>query len=101
MYIKNVNYIDPNSKNAKFSYRKDKLLHKFKELIIDIIYNLSNSIIYEIQRLDQNSIVSALLSDIHGILISKSSIKSLILLLGYNKHKLDKNNDHDMYVDNI
>ncbi|CUT18275.1 hypothetical protein Ark11_1477 [Candidatus Ichthyocystis hellenicum] len=71
----------------KLSPRKDKLLPKLKELIIDTVSNLPNSIICEIEKLSQSDIVNALFLEIHGVLISKSLIKNLNLLFISNKRE--------------
>ncbi|CUT18272.1 MULTISPECIES: hypothetical protein [Candidatus Ichthyocystis] len=84
------NQSDPSSSTntrIRFSLKRDEIIPKLEKLIIDTVSDLPNSIIYEIERLDQNNIVSALFSDVHGVLISKSSIKSLNLLFNSNKHK--------------
>ncbi|CUT18281.1 MULTISPECIES: hypothetical protein [Candidatus Ichthyocystis] len=66
---------------------KNKFLSKLKELIIDTISNLPNSIICELEKTDQKNIVNALFVDMHGVLVSKSLIKNMNLLFDYNKNK--------------
>ncbi|CUT18276.1 putative coiled coil domain protein [Candidatus Ichthyocystis hellenicum] len=82
----NASSNSPNNK-IKFYPKKNKFLPKLKELIIDTISNLPNSIIYEIEKIDRKNIVSALFSDVHGVLVSKSLIKNLNLFFSSNKHK--------------
>ncbi|WP_141663238.1 hypothetical protein, partial [Candidatus Ichthyocystis sparus] len=81
------NSLDSTNTKIRFSPRKDKFLPKLKELIVDTISNLPRSIIYEIENLDQSNIVNALFSDVHGALISKSSIKNLNSFFNLNKNK--------------
>uniref|UniRef100_UPI000B2AE8BB hypothetical protein n=1 Tax=Candidatus Ichthyocystis sparus TaxID=1561004 RepID=UPI000B2AE8BB len=76
-----------NSTKIKLHAPKYKNLSKLKELIIDTISKLPNSIICEIEKFDQNNIVNALFSNIHGVLVAKSSIKNLSIFFNYNKNK--------------
>ncbi|WP_176696505.1 hypothetical protein, partial [Candidatus Ichthyocystis sparus] len=63
-----------------------------KELIIDTISNLPNSIISEIEKIDPKNIVNSLFSDVHGVLASKLLIKNMNLLFESNRHKFEFSN---------
>ncbi|CUT17868.1 hypothetical protein Ark11_1052 [Candidatus Ichthyocystis hellenicum] len=78
-----------NSTNHKITLfpKKDKFLPKLKELIADTIYNLPDSITYVIKNIDQDVIVNAFFSNVHGILISNSFIKKINLFLNSNENK--------------
>ncbi|CUT18273.1 MULTISPECIES: hypothetical protein [Candidatus Ichthyocystis] len=80
------NLLDPTNNKIKLYHKKDELIPKLKELILNTISNLPNSIICEIEKLDQNNIVNSLFSKIHGVLVSKSLIKNLILFFNSNKN---------------
>ncbi|WP_092343876.1 hypothetical protein [Candidatus Ichthyocystis sparus] len=93
---------DPSNTNSiriKLPHKKNKFLPKLKELIADTISNLPNRIIYELERIDQETIVNALFSDVHGVLVSKSLIKSLNLRFKSNKNKFKFANER--FDDNL
>ncbi|CUT18280.1 hypothetical protein Ark11_1482 [Candidatus Ichthyocystis hellenicum] len=80
----------------RFPHKK-KFLPALKELIIETISNLPNSIICELEKTDQKNIVNALFVDVHGVLVSKSLIKNLNLFFNSNKNKFaDKKFDDNL-----
>ncbi|CUT18382.1 hypothetical protein (partial), partial [Candidatus Ichthyocystis hellenicum] len=74
---------------VKFKSKRCKFIPDLKELIIDTISNLPNSIISEIEKIDPKNIVNSLFSDVHGVLASKLLIKNMNLLFESNRHEFE------------
>ncbi|CUT18266.1 MULTISPECIES: hypothetical protein [Candidatus Ichthyocystis] len=85
-----------NSTNNKVSFfpLKNKFLPGLKKLIIDTTSSLSSNIISEIEKSDQNGIVDGLFLKTHGVLIQKSSIRTINCFFDYN-NKVLANYDFD------
>ncbi|CUT18269.1 MULTISPECIES: hypothetical protein [Candidatus Ichthyocystis] len=97
-------YLNSTDTKIKIYPPKKKILPRLKDLIIDTISNLPNSIICEIEKLDQNDIVRALFSDVHGVLVSKLLVKNLNLLSNSNKSKfinLRFDSNQDLFDDDL
>ncbi|CUT18264.1 hypothetical protein Ark11_1466 [Candidatus Ichthyocystis hellenicum] len=90
-----MDYSNSNYSNVKLLPKKHKFLPKLKELIIDTISNLPNSIIGKIEKFDENEVKNGLFLDLHGVFLSKSLIRSLSSSFNSNKIKFinGKNND--------
>ncbi|WP_176695835.1 hypothetical protein, partial [Candidatus Ichthyocystis sparus] len=87
--LNNSSYLNSTKPKIKFQPKKHRFIPDLKELIIDTISNLPNSIISEIKKIDPKNIVNSLFSDVHGVLVSKSSIKNMKLLFTPNRHEFE------------
>ncbi|CUT18286.1 hypothetical protein (partial), partial [Candidatus Ichthyocystis hellenicum] len=87
--INNSGSLNQTKANIRFQPRKGKFIPDLKELIIDTVSNLPNSITCEIEKIDPESIVNYLFSDVHGVLASKSLIKNMNLLFASNRHEFE------------
>lgn len=74
-------------KKSKFFVKKDRLIIKLKELIINTISDLPDSIVHEIKKFNKVQIVQGLFLDMHGVFVSKSLIRDINLLFNSNKNK--------------
>lgn len=75
-------------------HKRSKFSSKIKELIIETIFNLSNSIIHEISKFKQSEIVKGLFSYTHGMFISKSLIRNINSFYYYNRLPSSNFDDH-------
>ncbi|WP_176695821.1 hypothetical protein, partial [Candidatus Ichthyocystis sparus] len=82
-------YLNSTKPRIRFRPQKHRFIPDIKELIIDTISNLPNSIISEIEKIDPENIVNSLFSDVHGVLASKSLIKNMNLLFESNRHEFE------------
>lgn len=75
-------------KKTKIFLNKKKLLPIVKELVIDTVLKLPDSIIHAIEKFDQNEVISSLFIDFHDVFISKSFMKrNIIPIINSNKNK--------------
>ncbi|CUT18262.1 MULTISPECIES: hypothetical protein [Candidatus Ichthyocystis] len=82
-------------KDVLFIPNKSIFIPKLKELIIDTISNLPNSIISEIEKFSQNDIVDSIFLNVHGIFISKSLVRNINYFFKSNKNKPISNDFDD------
>ncbi|CUT17875.1 hypothetical protein Ark11_1059 [Candidatus Ichthyocystis hellenicum] len=87
--LNNSGYLNSTEPKIRFQPKKDRFIPDLKELIIDTVSNLPNSIIYEIEKIDPKNIVNSLFSGVHGVLVSKSLIKNIKLLFTSNRHEFE------------
>ncbi|WP_141663245.1 hypothetical protein, partial [Candidatus Ichthyocystis sparus] len=87
--LNNSSYLKSTKHDIRFHPQKHRFIPDLKELIIDTVSNLPNSIISEIEKIDPKNIVNYLFSDVHGVLVSKSSIKNMKLLFTPNRHEFE------------
>ncbi|CUT18267.1 MULTISPECIES: hypothetical protein [Candidatus Ichthyocystis] len=86
--ICNINdSLNSTSTKIRLPHKKDIFLPELKDLIVDTISNLPSSVIAEIEKLDQNNIVNALFSDLHGVLVCNSLIININIFLRPYKNK--------------
>ncbi|CUT18283.1 hypothetical protein Ark11_1485 [Candidatus Ichthyocystis hellenicum] len=87
-YFSNIvqTYVYSNlSERFRIYGKKNKLCSEVKSLIMDTILNLPNSTIDKLKTFKQSEIIRGLFSDIHGVYITKSLIRKIILISNSNK----------------